>query len=80
MCSGLGLVALGVFMGFVLYGGWDGGRAGHGLAVALGWSVGRARGLAPIALIVGGAAMLMAPGAARRCVRCARAARACSPR
>ncbi len=58
---GLGLVALGVFMGFVLYGGWDGGRAGHGLAVALGWGVGRARGLAPIALIVGGAAMLMAP-------------------
>jgi S-DNA-T family DNA segregation ATPase FtsK/SpoIIIE len=57
----LGLVAVGVFMGFVLYGGWDGGRAGHGLAVALGWSIGRARGLAPIALIVGGAAMLMAP-------------------
>ncbi len=57
----LGLIALGVFMGFVLYGGWDGGRAGHGLAVALGWGVGRARGLAPIALIVGGAAMLMAP-------------------
>jgi S-DNA-T family DNA segregation ATPase FtsK/SpoIIIE len=57
----LGLVALGVFMGFVLYGGWNGGRAGHGLAVALGWSIGRARGLAPVALIVGGAAMLMAP-------------------
>ncbi len=57
----LGLVAIGVFMGFVLYGGWNGGRAGHGLAVALGWSIGRARGLAPIALIVGGAAMLMAP-------------------
>jgi S-DNA-T family DNA segregation ATPase FtsK/SpoIIIE len=58
---GLGLVAVGVFMGFVLYGGWNGGRAGHGLAVALGWSIGRARGLAPVALIVGGAAMLMAP-------------------
>jgi S-DNA-T family DNA segregation ATPase FtsK/SpoIIIE len=58
---GLGLVAIGVFMGFVLYGGWNGGRAGHGLAVALGWSIGRARGLAPMALIVGGAAMLMAP-------------------
>ncbi len=57
----LGLVALGVFMGFVLYGNWNGGRAGHGLAVALGWSIGRARGLAPVALIVGGAAMLMAP-------------------
>ncbi len=58
---GLGLVAVGVFMGFVLYAGWDGGRVGHGLAVALGWGIGRARGLAPIALIVGGGAILMAP-------------------
>jgi len=58
---GLGLVALGVFMAFVLYAGWDGGRVGHGLAVALGWTVGRARGLTPLALIVGGGAMLMAP-------------------
>jgi S-DNA-T family DNA segregation ATPase FtsK/SpoIIIE len=58
---GLGLVAVGVFMAFVIYAGWDGGRVGHGLAVALGWSIGRARGLAPIALIVGGAAILMAP-------------------
>ncbi len=57
----LGLVALGVFMGFVLYLGWDGGRVGHGLAVALGWTVGRARGLTPVALVVGGGAMLMAP-------------------
>jgi S-DNA-T family DNA segregation ATPase FtsK/SpoIIIE len=57
----LALVALGIFMGFVLYLGWDGGRIGHGLAVALGWTVGRARGLTPIALVVGGGAMLMAP-------------------
>jgi DNA segregation ATPase FtsK/SpoIIIE, S-DNA-T family len=57
----LGLVAVGVFMGFVLYLGWDGGRVGHGLAVGLGWMVGRARGLTPVALVVGGGAMLMAP-------------------
>src|SRR5579871_941780 len=35
----LALIAVGVFLGFVLYGSWNGGRAGHGLAVALGWSV-----------------------------------------
>jgi len=58
---GLGLVALGVFLGFVLYAGWDGGRVGHGLAVGLGFSLGRARGLVPVALVVGGGAMLMAP-------------------
>jgi S-DNA-T family DNA segregation ATPase FtsK/SpoIIIE len=58
---GLGLVAAGVFMGFVLWGHWDGGRAGHGLAVGLGWAVGRARGLAPIALVGGGGALLLRP-------------------
>src|ERR1700689_670579 len=58
---GLGLVAVGVFMAFVLYAGWDGGRLGHGLAVVLGWTVGRARGLTPVALVLGGGAMLMAP-------------------
>jgi DNA segregation ATPase FtsK/SpoIIIE, S-DNA-T family len=57
---GLALVALGIFMGFVLYGHWDGGRVGHGLAVALGWCVGRARGFAPPALVLGGGALLLA--------------------
>jgi DNA segregation ATPase FtsK/SpoIIIE, S-DNA-T family len=58
---GLACVAIGVFMGFVLYGGWNGGRAGHGLAVALGWVLGRARVLAPITLIAGGGALLLRP-------------------
>jgi S-DNA-T family DNA segregation ATPase FtsK/SpoIIIE len=58
---GLALIAVGVFMGFVLYGDWNGGRAGHGVAVALGWTLGRARVLAPIALAIGGAALLMRP-------------------
>ncbi|HEY2767863.1 MAG TPA: DNA translocase FtsK [Solirubrobacteraceae bacterium] len=57
----LGLIALGVFMGFVLYGGWDGGGIGHGLEIALGWTVGRAKTLAPIALIAGGLVLLMRP-------------------
>ena len=58
---GLALVAAGVFMGFVLWAHWNGGRAGHGLAVALGWAVGRARGLTPIALVGGGGALLLRP-------------------
>ncbi len=48
-------------MGFVLYGGWDGGRAGHGLAVALGWVIGGARVLAPVTLVAGGGALLLRP-------------------
>ncbi len=58
----LGLIALGVFMGFVLYGSTaGGGGVGRGLAVALGWSVGRAKVLAPIALVIGGGVLLMRP-------------------
>ena len=58
---GLALLAAGVFMGFVLYGGWNGGHAGHGLAVALGWTLGRARVLAPVALALAGGALLARP-------------------
>ena len=58
---GLALAACGIFMGFVLYGGWNGGRGGHGLAVALGWTLGRARVLAPMALAAGGGALLLRP-------------------
>jgi DNA segregation ATPase FtsK/SpoIIIE, S-DNA-T family len=57
---GLGLVAVGVFMAFVLYGHWDGGRLGHGLSVGLGWCVGEARTLAPPAFVVTGGALLLA--------------------
>ncbi|HWF31830.1 MAG TPA: DNA translocase FtsK [Solirubrobacteraceae bacterium] len=56
---GLALVAVGVFMGFILYGDWDGGRAGHGLAVAFGWMLGRARVLAPLTLIAAGLTLLL---------------------
>jgi DNA segregation ATPase FtsK/SpoIIIE, S-DNA-T family len=58
---GLGLVAAGVFLGFVLYGGWDGGRAGHALATALAWVLGRARALTPVALFAGGGVLLLRP-------------------
>jgi S-DNA-T family DNA segregation ATPase FtsK/SpoIIIE len=60
---GLALVAVGVFLGFVLYGGspTPGGRAGHALAVALGWTLGKARVLAPVALILAGGAFLLRP-------------------
>ncbi len=56
---GLALVAVGLFMGFVLYGGWDGGGAGHGLQSASGWLLGEARVLAPLALLSAGAWLLL---------------------
>ncbi len=62
---GLALVAGGVFMGFVLYGSGGppapGGRAGHAIAVALGWALGRARVFAPVALVICGGVLLLRP-------------------
>jgi S-DNA-T family DNA segregation ATPase FtsK/SpoIIIE len=62
---GLALIAAGVFMGFVLYGSGGtraaAGGAGHGLALALGWALGKARALAPVALVLGGGALLLRP-------------------
>src|SRR5579872_305847 len=61
---GLAVIACGVFMGFVLYGSGSppaGGRAGHALALACGWLLGRARVLAPVALVLGGGVALMRP-------------------
>jgi S-DNA-T family DNA segregation ATPase FtsK/SpoIIIE len=62
---GLALLAAGIFMGFVLYGsggpGAAGGRVGEALAVAFGWVLGRARILVPVALAIGGGALLLRP-------------------
>jgi S-DNA-T family DNA segregation ATPase FtsK/SpoIIIE len=61
---GLALVALGVFVGFVLYGSGSpapGGKAGHALAVAFGWTLGRARIFAPVTLVLGGGVLLLRP-------------------
>jgi S-DNA-T family DNA segregation ATPase FtsK/SpoIIIE len=58
---GLAMIAAGVFMGFVLYGSGgssSGGHVGHGVAVALGWALGRARVLAPVAIALGGCVLL----------------------
>ncbi len=60
----LALIAVGAYMAFVLYGSAGtqaGGGVGHALAVAFGLGVGRARVLAPIALVGGGAVLLMRP-------------------
>ena len=60
---GLALIALGVFMGVVLYGSGPtaGGGAGHALAVAFGWALGRARVLSPVAIALGGGVLLLTP-------------------
>src|SRR5436190_12226028 len=58
---GLGLVALSVFLAFVLYGGWQGGRAGEALVEGLGWLLGSIRYLAPVGFAAAGAILVLRP-------------------
>src|SRR3954470_18132048 len=58
---GLALVALSVFLAFVIYGGWQGGRAGEALVDGLGWLIGSIRFVAPVGLAVAGAVLVLRP-------------------
>jgi S-DNA-T family DNA segregation ATPase FtsK/SpoIIIE len=58
---GLGLVAAGVYLGCVLYVGWDGGPVGEWLNRALENAAGRIAYVAPLALAGWGMALVMRP-------------------
>src|SRR3954454_5021262 len=58
---GLGLGALSVFLAFVIYGGWQGGRAGEALVEGLGWLIGTIRYIAPVGIAVAGAILVLRP-------------------
>src|SRR3954467_11441159 len=58
---GLGLIAIAVYLGCVLYVGWDGGPVGDSLSSALTDATGRVAYLVPIAVAVWGAGLMMRP-------------------
>ncbi|MET0730906.1 MAG: DNA translocase FtsK, partial [Solirubrobacterales bacterium] len=58
---GLGLIAGGVYLAFVLYAGWDGGRVGAWLDGALADAFGRVAYVVPIALTAWGGALIGRP-------------------
>jgi S-DNA-T family DNA segregation ATPase FtsK/SpoIIIE len=58
---GLAVVAVGVYLGLVLYAGWDGGPAGQGARDALEFSVGRLAHAVPFAAVLSGAALVLQP-------------------
>ncbi|MDQ6750786.1 MAG: DNA translocase FtsK [Actinomycetota bacterium] len=58
---GLGLVALGVFLAFVFYLGWNGGTLGGGLAEGLRYLVGTIAYGVPVALAGAGAVVVLRP-------------------
>jgi S-DNA-T family DNA segregation ATPase FtsK/SpoIIIE len=72
---GLGLVAAGVFLGFLVYLGWEGGEAGTAIVDGLRRLVGAFHYLVPAALLAAGAVLVMRP--VLPTVRPFRAAAAC---
>ncbi|MFN8150705.1 MAG: DNA translocase FtsK [Solirubrobacterales bacterium] len=58
---GLALLGLGLYLGFVLYAGWDGGSAGSGIEVALTWTVGAVAYALPMLLAGIGLALVVRP-------------------
>jgi DNA segregation ATPase FtsK/SpoIIIE, S-DNA-T family len=58
---GLGLVALGVFLAFVFYFGWNGGKVGEALADGCRYLVGVVSYGVPVALVAGGAIVVLRP-------------------
>src|SRR3954453_20709971 len=58
---GLGLVALALFFGFLVYAGWDGGRPGSNAVEGLRWLLGAAHYLVPVALAAGRAILMLRP-------------------
>ncbi len=58
---GLGLLALGLYLGFVLYAGWDGGSAGAGIEIALTWGLGAVAYALPMLLAGLGLALVVRP-------------------
>src|SRR5918992_6197278 len=72
---GLALVALAIFLAFLVYLGWDGGQAGTELVDALDDLIGEVHYLVPVALLAAGAVLIMRP--VLPAVRPFRAAAAC---
>ena len=58
---GLGLVAIGVFLAFPVYFGFDGGAAGHAATDGLAYVVGKVALGVPVAIVLGGALFVLRP-------------------
>jgi S-DNA-T family DNA segregation ATPase FtsK/SpoIIIE len=58
---GLGLIALGAFFAFLVYFGWDGGRAGSQAVEGLRWLLGAVHYVVPVALVAAGAILILRP-------------------
>ena len=76
---GLGLVALAVFLAFLVYLGWDGGEVGDGARRRPALPLGAVHHLVPVALLAAGRGRRHAARRCRPCGPSGRRRRACSP-
>jgi DNA segregation ATPase FtsK/SpoIIIE, S-DNA-T family len=58
---GIALVALGLYLGLVLYGDWDGGRVGGWATTGLSYVAGQVAYAVPVALAAWGASLMLRP-------------------
>jgi len=58
---GLALIGAGIYVGGVLYAGWDGGQVGGALATGLSWGIGLAAHVLPVALVAFGVGLIVRP-------------------
>jgi DNA segregation ATPase FtsK/SpoIIIE, S-DNA-T family len=58
---GLGCIALSVYLGYVIYLGWDGGTVGNSAETALAWAVGKGAIVFPAGMALLGIGMIMRP-------------------
>ena len=58
---GLGMVAIAVYLGYIVYLGWDGGKVGRLTGDGLSYAVGAGKVLIPVALAAGGLVLVLRP-------------------
>jgi S-DNA-T family DNA segregation ATPase FtsK/SpoIIIE len=59
--AGLGCIALSVYLGYVLYLGWNGGAVGSGAETGLEYAIGAGAVVAPVALGLAGLGLMLRP-------------------
>jgi S-DNA-T family DNA segregation ATPase FtsK/SpoIIIE len=59
--AGVSCIGLAVYLGYVLYFGWNGGTVGDGSHTALSYAVGAGAAVVPVALGLAGVALIMRP-------------------